>query len=44
MANDIVMLMNALQIQTFSLIGHDRGRVGHRLALDYPHPKQAVLY
>ncbi|HIE9597418.1 TPA: alpha/beta fold hydrolase [Klebsiella pneumoniae] len=38
MANDIVMLMNALQIQTFSFIGHDRGgRVGHRLALDYPH-------
>ncbi|RUP52784.1 alpha/beta fold hydrolase, partial [Klebsiella variicola] len=28
MANDIVMLMNALQIQTFSFIGHDRvGRV-----------------
>ena len=37
MAEDIVQLMTALGYQQFSFVGHDRGgRVGHRLALDYP--------
>lgn len=37
MAQDIVLLMAALGYSRFAFIGHDRGgRVGHRLALDYP--------
>lgn len=37
MAKDIVCLMDELGIDTFHLVGHDRGvRVGHRLALDHP--------
>ncbi|EPT7998630.1 alpha/beta fold hydrolase, partial [Salmonella enterica subsp. enterica serovar Kentucky] len=37
MAQDIVMLMDALGFSRFAFVGHDRGgRVGHRLALDYP--------
>jgi len=37
MAEDIIQLMAALGYQQFSFVGHDRGgRVGHRLALDYP--------
>jgi haloacetate dehalogenase len=37
MAEDIVLLMEALGYSRFAFIGHDRGgRVGHRLALDYP--------
>ncbi|RWR00595.1 hydrolase [[Pantoea] beijingensis] len=37
MAKDIVSLMNVLGYASFSFVGHDRGgRVGHRLALDYP--------
>ncbi len=44
MANDIVMLMNALQIQTFSFIGHDRGGGwGTGLLLIIPTGLQAVL-
>jgi haloacetate dehalogenase len=37
MAQDIVELADALDIDRFSLIGHDRGaRAAHRLALDHP--------
>ena len=37
MANDQVGIMDALGFERFAVIGHDRGgRVGHRLALDYP--------
>ncbi|HGN9372794.1 TPA: alpha/beta fold hydrolase [Citrobacter pasteurii] len=37
MAQDIVMLMAILGYPRFAFVGHDRGgRVGHRLALDYP--------
>lgn len=37
MAQDIALLMDILGFDTFSFVGHDRGgRVGHRLALDYP--------
>jgi len=37
MAQDIVQLMSALGHERFAFVGHDRGgRVGHRLALDYP--------
>lgn len=37
MAQDIVMLMEILGYPRFAFVGHDRGgRVGHRLALDYP--------
>jgi haloacetate dehalogenase len=36
MATDIIGLMNAAGIDTFDLIGHDRGaRVAHRLCLDH---------
>jgi len=36
-AKDQVELMKALGFDKFLLVGHDRGgRVGHRLALDYP--------
>ncbi|WP_067701852.1 alpha/beta fold hydrolase [Erwinia sp. ErVv1] len=37
MAQDIIQLMDRLNYDTFIFVGHDRGgRVGHRLALDYP--------
>jgi len=37
MAQDIVALMEALNIDTWHVVGHDRGvRVGHRMALDNP--------
>lgn len=37
-ADDQVQVMNALGYGDFFLVGHDRGaRVGHRLALDFPH-------
>ncbi len=37
MAEDVVLLMDALGYNRFAFVGHDRGgRVGHRLALDYP--------
>lgn len=37
MARDQVMLMKSLGYDNFHLVGHDRGgRVGHRMALDYP--------
>ena len=37
MARDQVALMTHLGFEQFSVVGHDRGgRVGHRLALDYP--------
>ncbi|TQI78667.1 haloacetate dehalogenase [Serratia fonticola] len=37
MAEDIVLLMDQLGYDSFRFAGHDRGgRVGHRLALDYP--------
>lgn len=37
MAKDQVGLMQSLGFERFSVVGHDRGgRVGHRLALDYP--------
>ena len=37
MAHDMVAVMDALNIDSFHLCGHDRGgRVAHRLALDHP--------
>lgn len=37
MAEDVALLMTALGYEKFAFVGHDRGgRVGHRLALDYP--------
>jgi haloacetate dehalogenase len=37
MAQDMVAVMDALEIDPFFLCGHDRGgRVAHRLALDHP--------
>ena len=37
MAQDLVAVMDALNVDTFFLCGHDRGgRVAHRLALDHP--------
>jgi haloacetate dehalogenase len=37
MAADVVMLMERLGFDRFSVVGHDRGgRVGYRLALDHP--------
>jgi haloacetate dehalogenase len=37
MAADLVELMQALGLQRFAVVGHDRGgRVAHRMALDYP--------
>ena len=36
-ARDIVELADALNIESFHVVGHDRGaRVGHRMALDFP--------
>ena len=46
MAVDQVGVMDSLGFDTFAVVGHDRGgRVGHRLALDYPErvAKLAVL-
>lgn len=46
LAQDQVEVMEALGYNDFFLVGHDRGaRVGHRLALDYPHKvkKMALL-
>lgn len=46
MAQDQVEVMQALGFERFSVVGHDRGgRVGHRMALDYPERvlKLAVL-
>lgn len=37
MARDQVLVMESLGFDRFAVVGHDRGgRVGHRLALDYP--------
>lgn len=37
MAQDLVLVMDALGVNAFHLCGHDRGgRVAHRLALDHP--------
>jgi haloacetate dehalogenase len=37
MAGDLVILMERLGFDRFSVVGHDRGgRVGYRLALDHP--------
>ncbi|MBA2713788.1 MAG: alpha/beta hydrolase, partial [Rubrobacteraceae bacterium] len=37
MAADQASVMEALGFDTFAVVGHDRGgRVGHRMALDYP--------
>jgi len=37
MAQDMVAVMDALNVESFFLCGHDRGgRVAHRLALDHP--------
>lgn len=37
MAQDLVALMDALDVTSFHVCGHDRGaRVAHRLALDHP--------
>ena len=37
MAHDMVAVMDALNVDSFYLCGHDRGgRVAHRLALDHP--------
>ncbi len=44
MAKDQVELMRHFGHQQFSVIGHDRGgRVGHRLALDYPDIVNSVV-
>jgi len=46
MASDQVSVMESLGFDSFAVVGHDRGgRVGHRLALDFPErlTKLAVL-
>jgi haloacetate dehalogenase len=46
MARDQVLVMRELGFDEFAVVGHDRGgRVGHRMALDYPQAvtKLAVL-
>jgi haloacetate dehalogenase len=46
MARDQAFVMRSLGFESFAVVGHDRGgRVGHRLALDYPErvTKLAVL-
>ena len=44
MAEDQVQLMKNLGFDRFLLIGHDRGgRVGHRLALDYPESVEKLV-
>jgi haloacetate dehalogenase len=38
MAWDQILVMRELGFSEFAVVGHDRGgRVGHRMALDYPH-------
>ncbi len=38
MANDMIVLMDALGCERFDVLAHDRGaRVAHRLAADHPH-------
>lgn len=45
MAEDVVQLMAALGYQRFAFVGHDRGgRVGHRLALDYPEQVERCVF
>ena len=42
--NDQVQLMEQLGFKKFQLVGHDRGgRVGHRMALDYPELIQKLV-
>src|SRR5215207_252712 len=46
MAGDQAAVMESLGFDSFTVVGHDRGgRVGHRMALDYPNrvTKLAVL-
>lgn len=44
MAKDQVQLMQQLGFGRFMLVGHDRGgRVGHRLALDYPNVVEKLV-
>jgi haloacetate dehalogenase len=44
MAADQHAVMQALGHQKFSLLGHDRGgRVGHRLAMDYPESVERLM-
>jgi haloacetate dehalogenase len=46
MAGDLASVMGSLGFDSFAVVGHDRGgRVGHRMALDYPDrvSKLAVL-
>jgi haloacetate dehalogenase len=46
MAADLVVLMEALGLPRFAVVGHDRGgRVAHRMALDYPdHVTRLALF
>lgn len=45
MAQDIAQLMSALGYEKFIFVGHDRGgRVGHRLALDYPERLERCVF
>ncbi|MEI2265834.1 alpha/beta fold hydrolase [Erwinia sp. CGal63] len=45
MAQDIAQLMSELGYQRFAFVGHDRGgRVGHRLALDYPERLERCVF
>lgn len=45
MAQDIAQLMDALGYDRFAFVGHDRGgRVGHRLALDYPERVERCVF
>src|SRR4051812_20976213 len=37
MAADQVEVMRTLGFERFAVVGHDRGRVAHRMALDHPH-------
>lgn len=45
MAEDVALLMTALGYEKFAFVGHDRGgRVGHRLALDYPQRTERCVF
>ena len=46
MAGDLVELMEALGLDRYAVVGHDRGgRVAHRMALDYPeHVSKLALF
>lgn len=46
MAADLVELMEALGLERFAVVGHDRGgRVAHRMALDHPdHVSRVALF